>query len=382
MGVFWGIVLYPGFYTNNNIHLLSLAVADFLEGVFSLPMYVLSYMASTREIIYGNKTDITVERTAVATVTLWLIMITLAVLPSLGWNHYDESIDDLNQRCNFYKTLPEFYVRALLIGPSVTSIFVSTVLYLQIIIIVRRQTALAVPGKMSSTARTDSIRSTKANVKLTSVLMFLFILMWLPYLLIVPFKYYSYASDKFVEIFKCVALLLTFGNSLLNALVYAFMREEYRAVYRLMVFTYPWRWRSALRELHRNKRGSVYFSRQSDVYFQERFSISVPDRLPVYPSSVTGTKQEENVASDQPAPEDATAAANELEVTTTQNSSDKSPNTLGSGVASKSYSSFKTFLSVIRSPTSPSPLIERSKASSKHTITSSVYSRLTQESHV
>ncbi|CAL1535700.1 unnamed protein product, partial [Lymnaea stagnalis] len=271
--VFWGIVLYPGFHNPNNYLLLSLSVADFLTGCLCLPMYILSYFPYTCRFVFAHKyvcltwfasieigpggslaslfyitidryiavmwplrysQIVTVRRTIKAIIFNWCFVLLLAFAPMLfDWNQYDPTLLPLTARCNFHKTLTKTYVIIATFGTVLTTLFICSILYLQIIFVSQRQ--IRQFRERISSLHQNQIRvfeSRMSSVNMTSFLMLLFIVLLTPYMLVAPFKYYNVFSQKNIEIMRVSTLILTFTNAIVNAPIYAVYRTEYRDVYR------------------------------------------------------------------------------------------------------------------------------------------------------
>ncbi|XP_059173771.1 adenosine receptor A2b-like, partial [Physella acuta] len=135
--IFWGIVLYPGFYNSNNIFLLSLAVFDFLVGLIATPLILLSrlpdvneYMTSRKQLcllkmasssfsIGGSlyslliisvdrylaimfplkyKKWVTAERAYKVVFFIWFYIFFRASIPAMGLNKYDPKLP-ADKRC-------------------------------------------------------------------------------------------------------------------------------------------------------------------------------------------------------------------------------------------------------------------------------------------
>ncbi|CAL1540608.1 unnamed protein product, partial [Lymnaea stagnalis] len=266
--VFWGILLYPGFYTCNNFLLMNLAVYDFLMGAFGIPMYILGYTEATKQTINNNKYLCLLKFTSVTLAAggsiqalllisidryiavLWplrynvlitiekafkllaidaVFVFVVSMLPIFGWNNYDYSVQDVNLRCNYYTVLPLPYVVFCTIIFTYTCILSSAFLNIHIIGIVIRQAQTRRPCHTGEAIR--QYRSRMMSVKITFVLMIIFILFWCPYLVIVPFKLRHVSALDTVEANKTFALLIAFSNSSINAAIYAILREEYMEVY-------------------------------------------------------------------------------------------------------------------------------------------------------
>ncbi|CAL1533857.1 unnamed protein product, partial [Lymnaea stagnalis] len=221
--VFWGIYLYPGFHTTNNYLLLSLSVADFTMGAYTIPMYALSYIPYTKEAIFCNKYAclawfasimtsgagslytllfisidryiavmwplnynnlVTGKRMIKLVVGIWTYTIAQAFFPMMGYNNYDPKGKPLPIVCNFYTTLPAPYVIWGSFGTVGGCIGISAILYAQILTVAYRQ--ILKFRQQNSFLSADQIRQFERrvnSVKITSFLMLLFIILWLPYVL-------------------------------------------------------------------------------------------------------------------------------------------------------------------------------------------------------
>ncbi|CAL1535701.1 unnamed protein product, partial [Lymnaea stagnalis] len=297
--VFWGILLYPGFHNPSSYLLMNLAIADFLTGCFCLPMYILSYLPYTSDYILANKYAcltwfasielcagsslcslffisidryiavmwplrytqiVTLPRMIRAIILLWLFVLALAFGPMVfGWHRYDPILRPLTARCNFHRTLSFWYVSISTFGITVSMLLICIVLYTQIIYVSQRQ--IREFRKRLSTYSRKQIRIFEtriSSVQITTCLMLLFILLWLPYMIILPFKHYNLISPNTTEILRVAALLMNFTNAIVNAPIYAMYRVEYRKVYIVMLSRRPCKWKQVLRNLHRNLNSSVY----------------------------------------------------------------------------------------------------------------------------
>ncbi|XP_055878221.1 adenosine receptor A3-like [Biomphalaria glabrata] len=310
--VFWGIVLYPGFHTTNNYLLLSLSIADFLMGSYCIPMYVLSYIKDTSPTILGNRTAcltlfaskqlagsgsllslflISVDRFIAITwpfrypflinekkilrliVIQWLLLTFLSFLPMMGLNNYNPAVCPLILRCNYFTTLPSLYVLIWMCFIC-AAISISAALHIRIIFIAIRQVS-RFKSELGTLSRDQitQFHNRVSSVKLTSFLMLVFVILYLPYVLITPFKYLNLFSEVTIEIIQVVAQLFTFGNSLANGPIYAIARTEYKQVYMTMLTAYPWRWKIALRNLHREQHSSLYDSYPGTPRPSRAFSV-------------------------------------------------------------------------------------------------------------
>ncbi|XP_013092279.2 beta-2 adrenergic receptor-like isoform X1 [Biomphalaria glabrata] len=296
--VFWGVVLYPGFHSTNDYLLMSMSVADFLMGVFCLPMSILSNLRSTQGMILSNKYaclawfssiilagagslhtlllialdryiaimfplryhDIVTFKRATRTILLtWLYVVIMAFIPMLGWHTYMPEVSVLTARCNFYTALPFTYVVWSSITTVSVTVGVSAILYVQIIGVALRQVhQFRKQMMMLSPYQICKFESRVRSVKVTSFLMLVHMLLWLPYLLFAPLKYYDVVSPKNMEIIQLAVQTVNFANSLVNLPVYSMGRQEYQAVFKLMLTTSPLRWKSALRNLYRTVNSGMY----------------------------------------------------------------------------------------------------------------------------
>lgn len=167
---------------------------------------------------------------------LWVYILALSALPLMGWNHW---VDD--EPCNFYTTLPKAYViwaAYLTVGTCIVS---SSLLYAKIFATVRRHQrrihAQNIAGRVESRHLDGEMKSTRLN----ATVFLLFVLFWSPYFCVGPLKYSS-LSQEVVEIIKNGCLVLSFGNSMVNPVVYGLMQKKFSAAYRILLTTPCTRW--------------------------------------------------------------------------------------------------------------------------------------------
>lgn len=292
--IFSGIVLYPAFHNPTNVLMFSIACYDLIIGVIVLPAYILCYASkATNGFIGGNKylclfklstpmisadgslyslmllsidrylavlfplrytNWVTIRRAVFVTIGVGVFVCVRAYVPMMGWNRYNDTLPDVTARCGFYKTLYPLYITWFMDAPNYLAVCVSIVVNLQVGFILMRQLR---SFKTQSTGWTSEQRRSfeyrVSTVKMTMVLMVLFIVLTFPYLLVPPFVWYSVFPKDTTEVFKTCATILTFSNAVVKAPVYALIRSEYWSVYRTLLTNAPCKWRKCLQELHREK---------------------------------------------------------------------------------------------------------------------------------
>ncbi|XP_059169231.1 adenosine receptor A1-like [Physella acuta] len=289
--VFFGILLYPGFYNNSNVILMAIAVFDFFMGAECLPMYIMCYVSPTKYIIANNRhlcvlklvsplisyagslyclmllsVDrylaimfpfryhiwITYRRCVYITMTVICFIFSTAALPLMGWNNYNPAITDHHKKCYFYGTLPRFLLTYMFFIPNNAAIVISIVVNFHIgIVVFRQMRSFKVESILWTHEQKRNFSARMSSVKITLALMCLFILFTAPYLSVLPFKMFKVFPENTVEAIKMYTLIPLFGNSIVNGCVYAVMKTEYRQVYLTMLATYPWNWQRNLRGLYR-----------------------------------------------------------------------------------------------------------------------------------
>ncbi|XP_059169294.1 adenosine receptor A2b-like [Physella acuta] len=292
--VFCGILLYPGFYNSNNVIILAIAGFDFSTCFYTLPFFIVCYstlpirdtiarykyfcllklssammtndgslyclmllsidryLAIMFPLKYANM--VTFKRAIYVTASVVIFTIVKAMLPILGWNYYNPNIPNLDKRCNFYVTLPKPFLFWFLLVPNYSAIVLSAFINIHIAFIVFRQLrSFKSQSSVWTSEQRKAFRAKISSVKITLALMFLFIILDAPFLMVLPFKIKQVLPPHLVEAMKVYATLVSFANTLVNGPVYAAIRNEYRSVYYTMLTTAPWKWKKALKNLHREK---------------------------------------------------------------------------------------------------------------------------------
>ncbi|XP_059173770.1 adenosine receptor A2b-like [Physella acuta] len=302
--IFWGIVLYPGFYNSNNIFLLSLAVFDFLVGLIATPMTLLSklsdvneYMTSTKQLcllklasmsfsVGGSlyslliisidrylaimfplkyKKWVTAERAYKVVFFIWFYIFFRAAIPSMGLNKYDHK-KPVRTRCSLKEVYNSIYYDYVITWAGRILFGISIFINIHIALIVRKQIkSFKSERSVWTSEQIKSFDARISSVKITLILTALFLFLWAPVYVYVPMKSYDMFSPRVDKIFRTLMGLCLTANSVVNAPIYAAIRNEYRDVYKTMLVTCPWKWRTELRRLHRQRNTSFASSYKSDM---------------------------------------------------------------------------------------------------------------------
>ncbi|XP_059169260.1 adenosine receptor A2a-like [Physella acuta] len=294
--VFFGILLYPGFYNNSNVILMAIASFDFFMGIECLPITIMCYVSPTKYIIANNRhlcvlklvspliaypgslyclmllsVDrylaimfpfkyhiwITFRRCIYITLAAVFYTLITALLPLLGWNNYNPHVPEYHKRCYFYGTLPRFLLTYMFMVPNDIAIAVSIAANCHIGIVVFRQLrSFKAESALWTHEQKRNFNARMSTVKITLALMCLFILFTAPYLSVLPFKMFNVFPEYTIEAIKVYTNIPLYGNAVVNGPVYALIRSEYRDVYRTMLTSYPWKWKKALRKLYRERNTS------------------------------------------------------------------------------------------------------------------------------
>ncbi|XP_041352920.1 probable G-protein coupled receptor No9 [Gigantopelta aegis] len=256
-------------HTIPNAFIASLAVADLLVGLVTIPLYVVFYLklpnveknkylclvrSSTAlyscgssllnlllisfdrylTVIYPLRYHalMTPKRARDALIVLWVFSTVVSFVPLTGWNAWkDGSV------CDAFAVLARehmyFWVYFLILG----CLTFTTILYSRIFYVAHSQRKkIQASSKLNAAATRRREREFK-SAKVMSLISFLFILFWVPYLICSTLKFVKSLAWDVVEVSKSFALCLSLSNSMINALVYSLLQKDFRKVFRNFLFS-------------------------------------------------------------------------------------------------------------------------------------------------
>ncbi|XP_033733780.1 adenosine receptor A2a-like [Pecten maximus] len=173
------------------------------------------------------KTILTYKRVRIFIVCMWIYIVPVCVLP-LVWNSYDEV-----QICDYFKILPLAYTIYAAFFSIGISLVVSLYLYIRIFLVARQQ---------QKQVRKDSLRGNHSidpqmekdtkSAKVMALILFLFYIFWVPFTIIGPIKYSVDIDNDLAETLKNITLFLAMTNSMINPIIYCWLRREFREAFR------------------------------------------------------------------------------------------------------------------------------------------------------
>ncbi|KAK7482192.1 hypothetical protein BaRGS_00026541 [Batillaria attramentaria] len=267
------VCVFQRLRTSTNYFLLSLAISDLLVGLLTIPLYAAFYLQAGSlmhnrvaclawfgSVILGCGSSLfnlllivldrfmaihfpfrygelrTPCRVVSALTGLWVYVVILSCLPLMGWNHWDDA-----SKCSFYSTLPKAYVAWSAYLTVGICILVSSLLYGKIFLTVHQHRKKIQALNVASSRENQWMQREVRSTRLSATVFLLFVLFWAPYFLVGPLKYTS-LSQEVVEIIKNTTLVLAFGNSMVNPVVYGLARKDFRTAYKVLVVTPITQW--------------------------------------------------------------------------------------------------------------------------------------------
>ena len=132
---------------------------------------------------FSYKRIVTKRRTHIIISCLWIYIMFMAFLPMMFWNKYDE----VNGVCNFYDTLPSDYINWASFFTIGISIIPSLFLNIRFAAAIYHQRkSMQYQRHILTENDVKSFKEKLQSVRVTFILLMLFIFLWLPYLVVGP----------------------------------------------------------------------------------------------------------------------------------------------------------------------------------------------------
>ncbi|XP_005113331.1 adenosine receptor A3 [Aplysia californica] len=310
-------LLIPTLHTPDNCIITALALVDFMVGAWSIPVYVLYEVQETMVFIRSNKWTcviryvaeeweyfslqmllllcvdrfvsvncpfwyqryVTTRRAVGAILVLFAEGVIEAVVVYSRLMVFDPNKLPIDQRCTYHMNFPYAYRQIYIEVKRGLQLGIALCLSVQVAVVSLKQSRKLKRGHFYFTSKQRSeFKRKMISVKITMILMFLFIILWLPTLLLGPSKILFNGRDA--HTYMILIRLPVLANSFINALVYALSRKTYRQAYWFLLTTPPCKWaglRTSLRAF--NNHGLT-----STSFFQKRTFQETVGRISRNPS--------------------------------------------------------------------------------------------------
>ncbi|XP_021372752.1 D(2) dopamine receptor-like [Mizuhopecten yessoensis] len=173
------------------------------------------------------KTILTHKRVRIFIVCMWIYIVPVCILP-LVWNSYDEI-----QICDYFKILPLAYTLYAAFFSIGISLVVSLYLYIRIFLVARQQQKQVRKDSLRGNHRIDKqMEKDTKSAKVMALVLFLFYIFWVPFTIVGPIKYSVKIDNDLSETLKNITLFLAMSNSMINPIIYCWLRREFREAFR------------------------------------------------------------------------------------------------------------------------------------------------------
>lgn len=299
--------MYKKLQNPRNYLLCSLAVADLSIGVVCLPMYATVYLKP--ELVRGGGKHVCFFWFASMYITscsalsnimlisldrfiaiyfpirysiimserkcllyilmIWGFNIGVGIVPSLGFNNYNEYEPNVCRRCYFYVIIPWAYAAAFIhagvnIGLSlifdILVFYKVTVLHRRIILQIKMTSSKSkLSSRTSSWSNTQTrftnisdkknrINERRKTIWISFVLISMYMIFMLPYIVSLLLESFSNLPKATTERWKVFSQFVYFLNSVFNAPIYVFISNDYKIAYQSLLCTNPFKWRQLRRD--------------------------------------------------------------------------------------------------------------------------------------
>jgi len=248
--------------TVTNMFIGSLAMADFLLGLITLPMYALFYidsefarykqlcllkystvllsMSGSLYSLVAIAVDryiailrplkypviMTRHKAKIIISAIWVYHVILGVIPSMGWNNYDKYNGEV---CDFFRILPLIYTIVSCPGTIIVSLIVCMYFYMKIFTVAAHQ--LKKKNLRHQSSSQQQFRKDARSARAMGMILFFFFIFWTPFMVTGPLKYLDIPANL-SEMIKNFGMTIAMSNSAINPIMYCWLRNDFRDAFK------------------------------------------------------------------------------------------------------------------------------------------------------